>query len=97
MSSRHHRGEPIVAVVVLQSDDPRLDLDQIDVSTAAAAAALRQAIVDALPALTRVVSVMSEREGHLMVHAHRMAVSEIRGVKLNEPPTDYIAPADRKH
>jgi hypothetical protein len=95
--SRHHRREPIVAVVVLQTDDPRLDLAHLDVSTAAAAASVRQAVVDALPHLTRVVSVMPESEGRLMVRAHYAVMLEIAGVKIDTPPPDYIAPEDRKH
>jgi len=95
MSTRSHRREPIVALVLLHSDDPRLR--DIDVSTKAATASLRQAVIDALPSLTRVVAVLPESEARLMLRAHDIAVSEIAGGQVNAPPRDYIAPADRKH
>jgi hypothetical protein len=91
------RREPIVALVVLNTDDPRLDPQHLDVSTKEATAALRQAVIDALPSLSRVVQVLPESEARLMLRAHDIALREIAGGQVNRPPADYIAPADRKH
>jgi len=61
----------IVAVVVLSTDDPLLTDP-----TTAAFATLRAAVVAALPSLSRVVAIMPEDEGKLMVAGHLMASEE---------------------
>lgn len=65
--------KPIVIVVELETDNPLLDPDKIDVSTVEAAQALRQAVVDSLPGLTRVMAVLPLGTAKLMMHAHEVA------------------------
>lgn len=64
----------IVAVVVLSTDDPLLTNPE-----AAAFPKLRAAVVAALPSLSRIVAIMPEDEGKLMVAGHLMA-SEDAGI-----------------
>jgi hypothetical protein len=84
----------IAAMVIIETDDPLLDPDHIDVSTASKAAALRAALVTALPGLERVVMVMDEDTAKLMCLAHDVA-SEAAGLTTPRPPSDYRSP--RRH
>jgi hypothetical protein len=83
--------QSIAVTVLIETDDPRLDLTRISVATAAQAAALRRAVIENLPKLTRVVSVMSEQEARLMHYAHRL-VAQAADVEIMHPPKDYVPP-----
>lgn len=83
----------IAVMVLIETDDPRLNIDHISVSTAKAAAQLRQAVIDNLPKLTRVVVLMSEEEARLMSAVHRAAIESLgKKGKVHRPPSDYVPP-----
>lgn len=77
----------IAVLVLLDTDDPHLDPEQIDVGTVRSAASVRAAVVASLPKLTRVVAVMPEEQARLMMAALE-AVS-----KTSRPPKSYVAPS----
>lgn len=81
----------IIAMVQLDSDDPRLDPEKISVATAADAAALRAAVIQAYPQLTRVIAVMTEAESRLMMLGHEAALRK-SGIRFDRPPPDYKPP-----
>lgn len=83
----------LAVMVIIETDDPRLDPDTIDVSTVDATIALRSAVIDNLASLTRVVMVLHEPEAHLMVRAHAIAARSAGLDHLFErPPSGYRAP-----
>jgi phospholipase C len=83
----------VVAFVQIETDDPRLDPERIDVSTAAATATLRRAVIAALPKkVSRLIAVTAVETAELMCMAHDAgaAAAGLGGVK--RPPADYIPP-----
>jgi hypothetical protein len=82
----------IAVMVLLETDDKRLDPERLDVSTAAKAAAIRKAVIDNLPHLTRVVMVLPEETAKLMSAAHNIAAREA-GFHPQRPPFDYVPPS----
>lgn len=81
----------IACLVLIETDDPRLFPENVDVARPAKAAALRKAVIDNLPKLTRVVMVMEEETAQLMCAAHDIAARE-SGLTVNRPPAGYIPP-----
>jgi hypothetical protein len=63
-------SQTVCAFVVLNSDDKRLIPSQDQTL-------MRAAVTDALPAVSRVVAVMSEAEAALMVTAHLRAMEMV--------------------
>lgn len=82
-------SKSIAVMVLIETDDPRFDIDShLTVKTAAQ---LRQAVIDNLPKLTRVILACDEEEARLMIHAHRVAMDEL-GIEYNLPPAHYVPP-----
>lgn len=79
----------------LDTDDPLLDPDRIDVSTVEATVALRAAVIRALPGLTSVVAVLDLELAMLMMAAHD-ASAATGLVKINRPPGRYRPPHRRR-
>jgi hypothetical protein len=76
----------IAALVLIETDDPRLFPDNISVGTVAETAALRQAVIENLPKVARVIFLAEENTAELMALAHEAAMQAAR------PPADYVAP-----
>jgi len=73
-------AERIAVMVVLESDDPELQMEKYDPSTAAGVARMRRAIVRHLKdANIRIVAFMSEYDGRLMLSLYDMAKEEAEG------------------
>jgi hypothetical protein len=87
----------IAALVLFESDDQRLFIENLDVSTPAKVDWLRAAVVRNLAKLTRVVMVTSEEEARLMMAAHEaiLRATGPNGAQLLRPPRDYVAQPDR--
>lgn len=81
----------IAVMVLIETDDPRLDPAIVNNSTPAKTAALRRAVIDNLPNLTRVVMVMPEEHARLMAIAHDYA-AQAAGLEPNYPPPGYVPP-----
>ena len=81
----------LAVMVLIETDDPRLFPENIDVSSAAKTAALRAAVVRNLPDVRRVVMVTSENEAMLMCYAHEEAMKQV-GLRRLHPPSDYVPP-----
>ena len=81
----------IAVMVLIATDDPRLDPETIDVSTVRNAASLRQAVIDNLPHLTRVVVVMQEADAQLMCEVHQ-TWTEWQRSQVRRPPAAYVPP-----
>lgn len=64
----------------------------LDVSSAAATARLRQAVIANVRRLTRVVMVTSEETARLICYAHDIA-SHAAGRGNDRPPPDYVPPS----
>lgn len=86
------QSRSIAALVLFNTDDARLFPETLDVSSPAKAAAVRQAVIDNLPQLSRVVLVISEEHARLMCAAHDMAARDA-GLIIVRPPADYVPPA----
>jgi hypothetical protein len=65
---------PNVAVVVIVATDDPLLLNPI--AEAGSLAPLRSAVLAALPSLSRVVAIMPEDEGKLMIAGHMLAAED---------------------
>lgn len=87
----------LAVMVIIETDDPRLAIPP-DLSTVRATKAFRQAVIENLPKLTRVVAVMPEEEARFMMTVH-MAAAEFAGHEdgVIRPPPEYHAPADAKN
>jgi hypothetical protein len=81
----------IAVLVLIETDDKRLFPEKIDLSTIAGTARLRQAVIDNLPKMTRVVMVTSEATARMMAEAHAMAAGMGLG-EIEMPPANYIPP-----
>jgi hypothetical protein len=82
---------PSFAVTVLiETDDPRIDPGKLQ--TVSGVAAMRRAIIENLPKLTRVVAVQPEEEARLMFAAHDMACRESGLLGITRPPADFVPP-----
>lgn len=85
----------IAAMVLLETDDPRLFPENLHIAigTAAGTEQLRALVVANLPYLTRVVMVTSEEAARLMceAHAHAARVSGLLEHEILMPPADYRA------
>lgn len=81
----------IACMVLIETDDPRLFPENIRVTTPAKASALRKAVIDNLPKLTRVIMVLEEETAQLMSAAHNIA-SQAAGLDRVVPPAGYIPP-----
>lgn len=83
----------IAVLVVLETDDARLDPERVDVSTAAAAAATRRAVIENLPRLTRVVMVTTEEEARIICEALDFVMRWAgRDDLIAKPPKSYVPP-----
>jgi hypothetical protein len=82
----------IAAMVLIETDDPRLFPENITVATAAATEQLRAAVIANLPNLTRVVMVLPEENARMMCEAHAMA-AQAAGLDgmIDMPPRSYRA------
>ncbi len=87
----------IVVVVELQTNNLLLDPDTVDTSTPEAHAAVRQAIVDALPGLVGVVGVLGLGEAQLMLAAHSIAAKASGVREVFRPPPTPGKPRRRPH
>jgi hypothetical protein len=86
----------LAVMIVIETEDARLFPENMDNATVAATQALRAAVIDALPGLSRVVAVMDEEEARLMVSAHAMAARQAGlDALFSHPPASYRAPGDR--
>ena len=81
----------ICVMVELLTDHPLLNPDALDVSSAEATMALRQAVVEALPDLVGVVMVVPTELAKLMAHAHDQS-AEAAGFPPAHPPASYKPP-----
>jgi hypothetical protein len=81
----------IACMVLIETDDPRLFPENISVTTPAKAAALRKAVINNLPKLTRVVMVLEEETARIMCAAHDIA-SQAAGLDRVVPPAGYVPP-----
>lgn len=84
----------VAVLVIVETSDPTLFPENLDVSTAKATAALRRAAVKALARVQRVVVVMHPDEARIMCQTHnevlgRMSEGERR---VLFPPADYVPP-----
>ena len=86
----------IVVLVQLETDDPLLDPDQIDVSTVEAVTALRAAVVRALPKVTSVVAVLPLDDAKLMLSSHEYAMRAVGAARVKRPPGSYVPPHRRQ-
>lgn len=84
-------SKSVAVLVILETDDPRLDPDALDVSTAKSVAEMRRAVVDNLPRLSRVVMVTHEDTARLMCMAHD-EVARMFGRPNGFPPRNYVPP-----
>ena len=85
----------VAVMLIIRSDDTRLDPSRLDVSTEAAATSLRDAVLDNVGNIQRVVCVMPVDTAKLMTAAHEIAVEASGMKKIQRPPPSYASPADR--
>ena len=86
----------ICVMVELRTDNPLLDPDRIDVSSAEAMRTLRKAVVDSLPDLVGIVMVLPTETAKLMTYAHEEAVKASGLADLpKRPPAGYEPPSSR--
>jgi hypothetical protein len=81
-----HPMATLVALVTIETDDPVLVTPDIRQR-----AAVRAAVVAALPNLVRVIALMPEPEAWLMVNAHLIASQQANATEI-----DYVATARKK-
>jgi hypothetical protein len=81
----------VAVMVLIETDDPNLMPENVDVHTPARAARLRKAVMDNLPKVSRVVMVLEEDTARLMCAAHDLA-AEAAGLSVRRPPRSYIPP-----
>lgn len=67
----------LAVLVIIDTDDPLLDPDRLDVSTVAKTAALRASVIRALPKLERVIMVTPEPMARVMMAAHQHSMEAI--------------------
>jgi hypothetical protein len=89
------RKHTIVAMVQIETDDPRLVPSSDMVATAAAAALVRQVIVDNLPRLTRVIGIFGVDHARMLMMLHE-SVGDRIAAELGKAPTFKRPPADYK-
>lgn len=83
----------IAVMVLLETDDPRLFVENLDHAAPAATATLRKAVIDNLPNLTRLVLVTSEENARIMTQAHTAVMQELGfGDSVIRPPAGYVPP-----
>lgn len=83
----------IVVMLEIQTNDDRLDPDNINVDTATATAALRVAVLANLKQVTRVIAVLPVEHAKAMMMLHEAAGEMLMGERMAErPPADYIPP-----
>ena len=87
----------IACMVLIETDNPVLLYPEVALRTVEGTKALRQAVIDGLPGLTRVIHVMSEESARFMSMAHEHALKSSGLGDALRPPKDYVAPADRNH
>ena len=81
----------VAVLALLQTDDPQLWPENLDTTTVAKTAALRQVVIKNLPNLTRLVLVTSEENARLMMTIFDEFVLAAGG-EVTHPPKDYIPP-----
>lgn len=87
----------IACMVLIETDNPLLIDPAEALQTAEGTLALRQAVIDGLPHLTRVIHVMSEESARFMSMAHEYAMKTSGlGDFIKKSPEDYVSPADQK-
>jgi hypothetical protein len=83
----------VVVMIQIETNDPRLDPENISVDTAAATAALRVAVLANLKRLTRVIAVLPVEHAQAMMQLHEAAGEMLLGERVAErPPSDYVPP-----
>jgi hypothetical protein len=87
----------LIVMVQIETDDPRLAPSADMVATAERAKEVRQAVIDNLPRLTRLIAVLPEEHARLlmMLHeAHGKELAKHTGTSgaFVRPPADYKPP-----
>ena len=83
----------IAVLVQIETNDPRLDPDTINVSTARATAALRAAVLANLKRITRVIAVMPIEQARAITLLHEgLGELLLNEMLADRPPPDYIPP-----
>lgn len=83
----------VCALIQIATNDPRLDPDAIDISSAKATARLRQAVIDNLPKrVERVISVLPVDLAQFIMETHEAACAVVGVNAADRPPPDYIPP-----
>jgi hypothetical protein len=83
----------VVAMIEIQTNDPRLDPDNITVDTVRDTAKLRVAVLANLKRLTRVIAVLPVEHAKAMMLLHEAAGEMLLGEQFaDRPPADYVPP-----
>jgi hypothetical protein len=83
----------VVVMVQIETNDPRLDPDNICVGTVRDTAALRVAVLANLKRLTRVIAVFPPEHAKALMLLHEAMGEELTGEQMaDRPPPDYIPP-----
>lgn len=87
----------IACIVLVETDNPLLIDPGEALKTPKGTLAMRQAVIDALPNLTRVIAVLTEESAQFMCMAHEYALDASGlGHFVGKPPEGYVSPADQK-
>jgi hypothetical protein len=88
----------IAVLLVLSTDDPRLDLDNLNPTTPEDASVLRQAVIEALPlGITRVALVTSARQAQNMVQVYAGALKQLGHADAVRALLHRLPPATGRH
>jgi hypothetical protein len=83
----------IAVMVEIQTNDDRLDPDNIHVDTAAATAALRVAVLANLKRITRVIAVLPVQHAKAIMLLHEAMGERLLGEQMaDRPPADCLPP-----
>lgn len=88
-----------IAMVQIETDDPRLTIDRLTtgVRTAEAAAEIRQAILEQIPGkITRLIAFMPEAQAKALMALHEIMLAEMKAPGFRRPPANYVAPKDQR-
>lgn len=94
------KPQAIVAMVLLEEvTDPRLDPRHLNAMALdpSRPAVIREAILEALPKLTRVIAIMPPEHAQFMMQLADHVASEVTGEQPIRPHPDYKPPRDRRH
>lgn len=85
----------LAVTVVIETTNPALYPENIDVSSPEVTTSLRRTVIAELATLSRVICVMSEADARLMHAAHAYACEEAGlASTIVCPPAGYRSPAD---